>query len=58
MKKKEQLQTTDQPTGEAAPAAPGKDRSAFIGSMTGTFEILGDIVSPPGDEQDWEVLLD
>jgi hypothetical protein len=55
MRKKEQIQKTDKLPAEAASATLGKDPSAWLGSMKGTFEILGDIVSPASDEQDWEV---
>jgi hypothetical protein len=58
MQKKEQIQKTDKLPGQAVSAMPGNDQAALIGSMKGTFEILGDIVSPAGDEQDWEVLRD
>jgi prevent-host-death family protein len=34
------------------PARPG----SWIGSMTGTGSIEGDIVSPTGSESDWEAL--
>ncbi len=30
----------------------------WLGSMKGSFEILGDIVSPASEESDWEVLRD
>jgi len=30
----------------------------WMGSMRGTMEILGDIISPASDESDWEVLRD
>ena len=30
----------------------------WFGSMKGTIEILGDIVAPANDEDDWEVLRD
>ena len=30
----------------------------WMGSMKDTIEILGDIVSPAADEDDWEVLQD
>jgi hypothetical protein len=33
-------------------------QSDWIGSMKSTFEILGDIISPASDEDDWEVLRD
>jgi prevent-host-death family protein len=45
------------PVAEVIPASPNR-RADWIGSMKGTFEILGDIVSPAGDEQDWEALRD
>ena len=46
------------PVAEVIPASPKADTGDWIGSMKGTFEILGDIVSPANDEQDWEVLRD
>ena len=39
------------PPSETAPAD-------WIGSMRDSMEILGDIVSPAADEDDWEVLRD
>jgi hypothetical protein len=35
-----------------------EDRSGWIGSMKDRMEILGDIVSPAADEDEWEVLRD
>ncbi len=35
-----------------------EDRSAWIGSMKDRMEILGDIISPAADEDEWEVLRD
>jgi prevent-host-death family protein len=46
------------PIAEVIPASPQAGPRDWIGSMKGTFEILGDIVSPADDEQDWEVLRD
>jgi prevent-host-death family protein len=46
------------PVAEVIPASPKAQAGDWIGSMKGTFEILGDIVSPADDEQDWEVLRD
>ncbi len=46
------------PVAEVIPASPKAGAGDWIGSMKGTFEILGDIVSPADDEQDWEVLRD
>jgi len=34
------------------------DRKAWIGSGKGTAKILGDIVSPASDADDWEALRD
>jgi hypothetical protein len=58
MKKKEQAQKTGEPGGEVAPATSGTNQADWIGSMQGTIEILGDIVSPANDEDEWEVLRD
>jgi len=30
----------------------------WFGSMKGTIEILGDIITPANDEDDWDVLRD
>ena len=46
------------PVAEVFPPTAVEDRKAWIGSMKGTFEILGDIVSPANDEEEWEVLRD
>lgn len=46
------------PVAEIVPPSPTQDRSAWIGSMKGSVEILGDIISPASDESDWEVLRD
>jgi prevent-host-death family protein len=46
------------PIAEVVPASPKPGAGDWVGSMKGTFEILGDIVSPANDEQDWEVLRD
>ena len=32
------------------------DRSAWIGSMKDSIEIVGDIISPANEESEWEVL--
>jgi hypothetical protein len=34
------------------------DRASFMGSMRDSIEILGDIISPVIDEDDWEALRD
>jgi prevent-host-death family protein len=46
------------PIADIVPAAPQPSRADWFGSMKGTIEILGDIVSPANDEDDWEVLRD
>lgn len=46
------------PIAEVVPPSPVVDRSAWIGSMKGRMEILGDIISPASDEDEWEVLRD
>ena len=46
------------PVAEVIPPTVIQDRSAWIGSMKDSIEILGDIVSPADDEGDWEVLRD
>lgn len=45
------------PVAQVAPPPP-KAHSDVIGSMKGTFEILGDIISPANDEDEWEALRD
>ncbi len=46
------------PVAEVIPPAPVVDRAAWIGSMKDSMEILGDIISPANDEDEWEVLRD
>jgi prevent-host-death family protein len=46
------------PVAEVVPPTSVMDREAWFDSMKGTFEILGDIVSPAIDEDEWEVLRD
>jgi prevent-host-death family protein len=46
------------PVAEVVPAAPKVDRAALMGSMRNSIKILGDIVSPASDEDEWEVLRD
>jgi prevent-host-death family protein len=45
------------PVAEIVPPAPAVDRSSMIGSMKGS-KIIGDIVSPANDEDEWEALRD
>lgn len=44
------------PIAEVSPPAPTNNRD-WIGSMK-EIKILGDIISPASDEDDWEVLRD
>lgn len=46
------------PVAEVVPPSSVQDRSAWIGSMKGRMEILGDIISPASDEDEWEALRD
>lgn len=46
------------PVAEVLPPSPVEDRSAWMGSMKGKMEILGDIISPAADEDEWEALRD
>jgi prevent-host-death family protein len=46
------------PVAEVIPSKPVMDRAAWIGSMKDSMEILGDIISPATDEDEWEVLRD
>lgn len=44
-----------QPMAEISPPSPAKTERK-LGTLRGTFDIVGDIVSPASDEEDWEVL--
>jgi hypothetical protein len=37
---------------------PVAGRSAWIGSMSDSIEIVGDIISPANEESEWEALRD
>jgi prevent-host-death family protein len=45
-----------EPVAEVGPPSVGNPTRRELGSMRGTARILGDIVSPASDEDDWEVL--
>jgi prevent-host-death family protein len=45
------------PVAEVIPPTP-KPGGGWIGSMRDSMKILGDIVSPATDENEWEVLRD
>ena len=42
------------PLAEVTPPTPTADRADRFGSMTGTAEILGDIISPVIELTDWQ----
>ena len=46
------------PVAEVVPPSPAQNREKLFGSMKGRMEILGDIVSPVIDPDDFEVLRD
>jgi len=46
-----------QPVAEVVPATPARSAD-WMGSMRGTMEIVGDIISPATDENEWEALRD
>ena len=43
------------PIAEVTPPSPSVSSRKWLGSMTGTAKIKGDIVSPAVDSADWEV---
>ncbi len=45
-----------EPVAEIVPAPVPEKPKRSLGSMQGTARILGDIISPSSDEEDWEVL--
>lgn len=46
------------PIAEINPPSPRPEHKNWLGSMAGTFEITGDIVSPATRAADWEALRD
>lgn len=46
------------PIAEVVPASPPQDHKNWLGCMKGTGEIVGDIVSPVIDAEEWEALRD
>jgi prevent-host-death family protein len=59
-KTKQPLRVTrfGKPIADIVPTAPQPGGANWIGSMKGQMEILGDIISPANDEDEWEVLRD
>jgi prevent-host-death family protein len=46
------------PVADVVPPAPCPQKANWLGSLTDTMEITGDIVSPIIEETDWEALRD
>ena len=46
------------PVAEVVPPSPRKEKGDWLGSMEGSFDILGDIVSPVIEVDDFEVMRD
>jgi antitoxin (DNA-binding transcriptional repressor) of toxin-antitoxin stability system len=46
------------PVAEIRPAAARQPRKSWIGAMAGTGEILGDMISPAFDEDEFDALRD
>ena len=45
-----------EPVAEVVPPSQARIPKRTLGAMQGTGRIIGDIVSPASDEEDWEVL--
>jgi len=46
------------PVAEIVPPSAVMDRDAWIASMKGSFKIVGDIIEPASDADEWEALRD
>jgi len=46
------------PIAEVIPPSSIQGRAAWIGSMKDSIEIVGDIISPANEEDEWEALRD
>jgi prevent-host-death family protein len=57
-KTKQPLRVTrfGKPIADIVPTPPQPSRADWFGSMKGEIKILGDIVAPANDEDDWEFL--
>ncbi len=47
-----------EPVAQVGPPAPARAGKPWLGSLSGTMRIVGDIVAPVSDPDDWEVLRD
>ena len=45
-----------EPVAEIVPPSPPVRPEGWLGCMVGTAEIVGDVVSPAGNSEDWEVV--
>ena len=45
-----------EPIAEIRPPSPSKPRARWLGSLSSTGRILGDVVSPAASADEWEVL--
>lgn len=45
-----------EPVAEIVPVTPGSNDATWIGSLSGTIRVKGDIVSPVADADEWEAL--
>lgn len=45
-----------EPVAEIVPPSPPPRPKAWLGCMADTADIVGDIVAPAGDAEDWEVV--
>ena len=45
-----------EPIALVSPPPPPKKTDSWLGSMRGRLKIVGDVVSPASDEEEWEVL--
>jgi prevent-host-death family protein len=59
-KTKEPIRITrhGKPVADVVPSVAAVDRAALFGSMRDSIQILGDIISPASDPDEWEVLRD
>lgn len=46
------------PIAEVIPPSTVQSRDSWLGSMKDSIEIVGDIISPANEENEWEVLRD
>ncbi len=45
-----------EPVAEIVPPSPPPRPESWLGCMADTAEIVGDVVSPAGDAEDWEAM--